>query len=142
MKDRGKRKNRDQLPFELLRESAAAGRGIDNFALRRAERDTASRQTPLHEEDRTRMSKFVGRVKGYAVKSKNVVSSKYQASKVAFNKRRGKEEEDVVELLATGSSSSSSGTVVSVVTRPNGASGSGHGHRGPRDPPKDIFEDI
>lgn len=145
LKDHGKRHDREQLPFELLRESAMSGksrRGIDQFSQRRAERDSTSlsrRQTMLHEEDQTRMGRFMGKVKGYASKSKDVISAKYLSSKVAFG--RGKEE-DVVELLASGSSSSGSGPT-SVSTRPNGAGMSrGGGGLGPREPPKDIFDDI
>lgn len=158
MREHGKRTNRDQLPFELLRESSNSRRGIDQFALRRAERDptgSSRRQTPLHDEDESRLGRFVGRVKGFATKGKDAISSKYQSSKMAL--ARKKKDDDVIELLATGhgggssSSSSNSNPTPSITTRPssNGAtgtssSGSGHPYRGagPRDPPKDIFDDI
>ena len=135
IREHGKKSNREQLPFELLREASVSGgrRGIDRFAQRLAERDRSStRQTPLHEEEQSRVGRFVGRVKGLASKGKDAISSKYQSSKVAFSKRRGKD--DVVELLAAGKSSSSS----------DGGSGGGQSYRGAsaREPPKDIFNDI
>ena len=100
----------------------------------------------LHEEDQTRMGKFVGKVKGYASKGKDAISAKYHSSKAAFGRRK---EDDVVELLASGSSSSGSGST-SVSTRPNGAGmsrggmGTSRGGMGlgSREPPKDIFNDI
>lgn len=152
MRQLGKRQNRDQLPFELLRESASAngrGRGIDSFSQRRAERESARRQTPLHEEeDPSRMAKFVGRVKGLASGGKTALASKYQSAKVAFG-RRADNDDDVVELLSVGggtggssSSSSAASSISGTITRPNGAGGSGLGHRQPREPPKDIFEGI
>lgn len=140
LREHGKKSNREQLPFELLREaSVASGRhGIDRFAQRRAERENSSaRQTPLHEEDESRMGRFFGRVKGLASKGKDAISSKYQSSKVAFAKRRGKD--DVVELLAAGKTSSSG-----AMGATEGASGSGQTYRGAsaRVPPKHIFDDI
>ena len=139
LREHGKKSNREQLPFELLREASVTSgrRGIDRFAQRRAERESgSSRQTPLHEEEDSRVGRFVGRVKGLASKGKDAISSKYQSSKVAFAKRRGKD--DVVELLATGKAGSSGGGTA------DGGSGSGHGYRGAatREPPKDIFNDI
>jgi hypothetical protein len=155
LKEHGRKSNRDQLPFELLRESSQSRRGIDQFALRRAERDPnpPRRQVPLIEDEGSRVGRFVGRVKGLATKGKDAVSSKYQSSKMAFGRK--KKEDDVVELLAAGSSGSDSSTqrsVTGISTRPssNGATGttstggSGGTYRGTasRDPPKDIFDDI
>ena len=138
LREHGRKSNREQLPFELLREASVASgrRGIDRFAQRRAEREGSSnRQTPLHEEDESRVGRFVGRVKGLASKGKDAISSKYQSSKMAFSKRRGKD--DVVELLAAGKTGSSSSSA-------DGGSGSGQAYRGAaaREPPKDIFDDI
>lgn len=133
---RDKNKNRDQLPFELLREcssSSTRGRGIGQFSQRRAERDQppSSRQAPPHDEEGTRIGQFWGRVKGVASKGKGAISAKYESSKVAFGKRSGKEEDDVVELLATGGGSGSNGR------------GRGHRARGAlREPPKDLFQEI
>lgn len=156
MREYGKKSKRDQLPFELLRESSASRRGIEQFAMRRAERDPnpSRRQVPLIEDENSRVGRFVGRVKGLATKGKDKISSKYQSSKLVLGRK--KKPDDVVELLATGSSSSDSSTqrpVASISTRPasNGAvgtssaSGSGLPYRGAGsriDPPKDIFDDI
>lgn len=122
--------------------------------MRRAERDPnpPRRQTPLIEDD-SRVGRFVGKVKGFAAKGKDAVSSKYHSSKMAFARR--KKQDDGVELLATGGSSSDSSPqrpTTSIATRPasNGAIGSSlggvssHPYRGSasRDPPKDIFDDI
>ncbi len=141
IREQGKKGNREQLPFELLREASVSSgrRGIDRFAQRRVGRESSSsRQTQLHEEDETRVGRFVGRVKGLASKGKGAISSKYQSSKEAFAKRRGKD--DAIELLAAGKSSSSS----AVGAMGEGASGSGQAYRGTstREPPKDIFDDI
>lgn len=149
LREHGKKSNRDQLPFELLRESSNSRRGIEQFALRRAERDPnpSRRQTPLIEDEQSHIGRFVGRVKGLAAKGKGAVSSKYQSSKLALGRK--KKEGDVVELLATRSSGSDSNS--RIATRPsNGAlgtasgGGSGHAYRGAgsRDTPKDIFDDI
>ncbi len=143
LKELGKKRNRDQVPFELLRESAAAGggnrRGIDQFASRRAERGGSSSrdQTPLSEGE-SGLQKLLGRVKTYASKGKGAVTSKYQASKVAFS-RRSKEKDDVVELLPPRASSSSS------FSRSNGNSsdsGFGRTRKAPSEPPKSLFDDI
>ena len=157
LKEYGKGKNRDQLPFELLRESAAAssGRGVDRFSHRRTERGGSlpRNQAPLHEEDESRISRFFSSVKNYAVQGKNAISSKYQSAKVAYSSR--KNEDDVVELLPTsrsGTSPPSSGSE----SKANGSrfsqSGTGTswkdstGFRGgasaSREPPKGIFDDI
>lgn len=157
LREDGKKSKRDQLPFELLRESSNSRRGIEQFSMRRAERDPnpSSRQIPLIEDEGSHLGRFVGRVKGLATKGKGAISSKYQSSKLALGRRK-KDEDDVVELLATGGSSSSDSSTqrptTSITTRPtsNGAvgasstSGSGHAYRGAgsRDPPKDIFDDI
>jgi len=126
LKEVGKNKNnRDQIPFELLRESSLPGnrRGIDQFAARRAERDTSSSrdQTPLYEEDST-LQKVMGQMKRFASKGKGAISSKYHSSKVAFSRKN--KNDDVVELLPPGASSSRGGASgVDILTRSNGSSG-------------------
>ena len=137
LKELGKSRNRDQVPFELLRESSTAPgsrRGIDQFAPRRSERSGSSSrdQTPLHEGDSS-LKKLLGQVKTYASKGKGAVSSKYQASKVAFA-RRSKSKGDAVELLPPGVSSSDPGS--------NGESNFGRPRRTPIEPPKSLFDDI
>ena len=128
---------REQLPFELLRESRKSG--IDFYTSRR-ERQSASassRQTPLHEEG-SRLSRFVDKAKNMAARGKDSVVSKYRSV-------RGGKQEDVVELLPANSSSDDLVNSRGVVnSRGSGPSSLGMGvvSRNSGEPPKDIFDDI
>ena len=124
---------RDQLPFELLRESRNSG--IDFYTSRRERISTATpRQTPLH-EDGSRFSRFVGKAKNLASKGKDSIVAKYHTV------RAGKQE-DVVELLPANSSSEE--LVQSANSRGSGQSSLGIDvvSRNSREPPKDLFDDI
>lgn len=130
---RDKNKNRDQLLFEMLREysTGSRGRGIGQFAQRRAERDRlSSQQTSLQEEEAaaSRLRQFWGRVK--KATSKESLSAKYHKTKAVFSKGSDKED-DAVELLASRS------------TGGGGAGGRGiRSTTSTREPPKDIFQNI
>ena len=129
---------RDQLPFELLRESRNSG--IDFYTSRRDRTSTvAPRQTPLHEEDDSRFSRFVGKAKNLAARGKDSVVAKYHSV------RAGKQEDGVELLPANSSSEELVQSVGGANSRGSGQSSLGisvmsrnsHG-----EPPKDLFDDI
>lgn len=125
------------MPFELLKESRK--NGIDFYTSRGNRTSTvAPRQTPLHEDDGSRFSRFIGKAKNLAAKGKGSIVSKYRSV------RAGKQE-DVVELLPANSSSEELvQSVGGASSRETGQSSLGMGvvSRNSREPPKDIFDDI
>ena len=128
---------REQLPFELLRESRQSG--IDFYTSRGNRTSTVTpRQTPLHEDDGSMFSRFIGRTKNLASKGKNSIVSKYHSV-------RGGKQEDVVELLPANSSSEELvQTMGGGNSRGSGPSSLGMGvvSRNSGEPPKDLFDDL
>lgn len=93
----------------------------------------------MHEDpDDSRFSRFVGKAKNFAVKSKDSIVAKYHSV------RAGKQD-DAVELLPANSSSEELvQSVGGVGSRGSGQSNFGLGvvSRSPGEPPKDLFDDI
>jgi len=121
IREHGKATPRDQLPFELLRESRV------NTLYANARRNKPHpRPTPSPQEDQSVFGRFVSKAKRVTFKGKAAISARYHSA-------RGRGKEDTLELLPhsgsaeemSGRSSSSIGTRTSF-----------------REPPRDIFDDI
>lgn len=111
--------HRDQLPLELLKESKLNSIYAN---ARRSRPHGKPAQTPP--EDQSIFERFMTKAKGVASKSKASMSARYHSA-------RGKEDEDVLELLQD------SGSEDRV-----GRSGSGVKMTSFTEPPRDIFEGV
>ena len=113
---------RDQLPFELLKESKLNSI-YANARRSRPHHGGKPAQTPA--EDQSIFERFVTKAKGVASKSKVTMSARYHSA-------RGKRDEDSLELLQQDSGSEETfGSSSSRVRLTN-----------LREPPRDIFEGV
>ena len=112
---------RDQLPFELLKESKLNS----IYANARRNRPHVGKPAQTPSEDRSLFERFLTKAKGVASKSKVTMSARYHSA-------RGKRDEDALELLQQDSGSEER----------FGPSSSGVRSTSLREPPRDIFEGV
>ena len=111
---------RDQLPFELLKESKLNS----IYANARRNRPHVGKPAQTPSEDQSLFERFMTKAKGVTSKSKVTMSARYHSA-------RGKRDEDALELLQDSGSEERFGP-----------SSSGVRLTSLREPPRDIFEGV